>query len=173
VLLIDEIDKCDIDLPNDLLHVFEEGRYEIDELSRMATEHAEIDVFSADSDTVVRVTRGRIACSAFPIIVMTSNGEREFPAPFLRRCVRLNIPEHDQGRLANVVGTFFPTDQSSDSEIHNDLIQSFLLRRDRGDLATDQLLNAIYLAKFGFDLSEESRDGLVKNIWEYLSGGGG
>ena len=36
VLLIDEIDKSDIDLPNDLLHVFEEGRFEIPELVRLA-----------------------------------------------------------------------------------------------------------------------------------------
>src|SRR5262249_15133431 len=38
-LLIDEIDKSDIDLPNDLLHVFEEGRFEIPELVRTAGQH--------------------------------------------------------------------------------------------------------------------------------------
>ena len=44
MLLIDEIDKSDIDLPNDLLHVFEEGAYEIPELVRIADQAPEVAV---------------------------------------------------------------------------------------------------------------------------------
>ena len=42
--------------------------------------------------------RGRVRCRAFPIVVITSNGEREFPPAFLRRCLRLEMaaPEHEQ-----------------------------------------------------------------------------
>ena len=46
VLLIDEIDKSDIDLPNDLLHVFEEGGYEIPELVRVADQAPEVAVLA-------------------------------------------------------------------------------------------------------------------------------
>ena len=107
VLLIDEIDKSDIDLPNDLLHVFEEGRYEIAELTRISAEQPEVQVMPSDSDDKVTINQGRVACQAFPIIILTSNGEREFPGPFLRRCVRLNIPEHDKAKLAKIVNTYF------------------------------------------------------------------
>ena len=92
VLLIDEIDKSDIDLPNDLLHVFEDGRYEIPELTRISAEQSALQVLPADSDDKVTIIDGRVCCQAFPIIILTSNGEREFTGPFLRRCVRLNIP---------------------------------------------------------------------------------
>lgn len=48
VLLVDEIDKSDIDLPNDLLHVFEEGSFEIPELARVAARTPEVTVLPAD-----------------------------------------------------------------------------------------------------------------------------
>ncbi|MFM6814789.1 MAG: AAA family ATPase, partial [Dolichospermum sp.] len=48
VLLIDEIDKSDIDLPNDLLHIFEEGEFEIPELRRIADKIAQVEVQTAD-----------------------------------------------------------------------------------------------------------------------------
>lgn len=173
VLLIDEIDKSDLDLPNDLLHVFEEGRYEIPELTRISTEQAEVKVAPADSDLKVTIHNGRVACDAFPIVVLTSNGEREFPGPFLRRCVRLNIPEHDRDKLAMIVNSYFAGDQTPTETQRNALIDKFFQRRSQGDLATDQLLNAIYLTKSGFDLDEakEDKESLSETIWRHLSGG--
>ncbi|MBB6419665.1 hypothetical protein HDC93_005275 [Streptomyces sp. AK010] len=43
------------------------------------------------TDTPVAVRRGRVRCRAFPFVVLTSNGEREFPPAFLHRCVRLRL----------------------------------------------------------------------------------
>ena len=51
VLLIDEIDKSDIDLPNDLLHTFEEGRFRIDELERIKASCSEVAVSTAYTQT--------------------------------------------------------------------------------------------------------------------------
>src|SRR5207302_9668394 len=48
---------------------------------------------TADPNRTARILEGRIACRAFPVIVMTSNGEREFPPAFLRRCLHLEIRE--------------------------------------------------------------------------------
>ena len=62
VLLIDEIDKADIEFPNDLLQ----------ELDRMS-----FDVYE---------TQERIAAQERPIVVITSNNEKELPDAFLRRC---------------------------------------------------------------------------------------
>ena len=76
VLLIDEIDKSDIDLPNDLLHVFEEGSFEIPELSRVAAKSPEVAVLPADGTTDadrVVIRDRRVRCDAFPVVVLTSN----------------------------------------------------------------------------------------------------
>src|SRR5581483_3183370 len=70
-LLIDEIDKSDLDLPSDLLDVLERGEFEVPELVRY--EHDEVDVRLYQSDGRHRVVNGRIACTQFPFIVMTSN----------------------------------------------------------------------------------------------------
>jgi len=164
VLLIDEIDKSDIDLPNDLLHVFEEGAFEIPELKRLSKSQEQVSVFPYDSEERVPITQGKVRCHAFPFIVMTSNAERELPPAFLRRCIRLDIQEPNEEKLARIVRVHF-----GDSEAEapwNSLIATFLKRRDQGDLATDQLLNAIYLTSQ--DVNLDKRD-LLEVILKHLT----
>jgi MoxR-like ATPase len=146
VLLIDEIDKGDIDLPNDLLHIFEEGQYEIPELKRyvaqqerLATRHRAgasksktqlqeagknqenggkegeelsqenllqekgVPVRTADEGRIAYIHDGIVRCDAFPLVVMTSNKERDFPPAFLRRCLQLEIAPPDATQLAEIV----------------------------------------------------------------------
>src|SRR5690348_14297358 len=141
VLLVDEIDKSDIDLPNDLLNSFEEGEFTIPELKRAArSEQTDVSVSTADRDTdAVMVKGGRIRCKAFPFVVLTSNQEREFPPAFLRRCVHLQIlpPDHDE--LMRIVEARLEPEISTEAAA---LVEEFLRRRDASDLATDHLLNA-------------------------------
>ena len=100
VLLIDEIDKSDINLPNDLLNIFEEGEFPIQELVRRAKSgekdnsapNGEFIVETQDRNIDVVIKEGRVRCYSFPIIVMTSNGERDFPPAFKRRCIRVKMP---------------------------------------------------------------------------------
>jgi MoxR-like ATPase len=140
VLLIDEIDKSDIDLPNDLLNIFEEGEFAIPELERHHT--PEVLVRIQDPQTKATVRDGIVRCSAFPIIVMTSNGERDFPPAFLRRCVRLELAAPRPERLARIVESHLG---SALREQAADVIDRFLAKQATGDLATDQLLNAVFL----------------------------
>lgn len=166
LLLIDEIDKSDIDLPNDLLNIFEEGEFEIPELARLADTQEEVAVYPHDGQQMVKIRRGRVLCHAFPFVLITSNGERELPAPFLRRCLRLNIDVPGKEELAEIVNAHFrPTDQAQIKQ-HDALIADFLMRRDKGDghLATDQLLNAIYLVS-NKDLNF---DALVEDVLKKL-----
>ncbi|WP_331724450.1 MoxR family ATPase (plasmid) [Streptomyces longwoodensis] len=153
VLLVDELDKGDIDLPNDLLTVFEEGWFVIPELARLPENHAPVHVQTDDPDHPAAVTRGRIRCKEFPVVIITSNGEREFPAAFLRRCVRLELPEPDEKRLRDIVSAHFGADALDGVD---DLLQEFLDRRASGELATDQLLNAVFLRKGGIGLDASS-----------------
>jgi MoxR-like ATPase len=183
VLLIDEIDKGDIDLPNDLLTIFEEGRFEIPELLRLERD----DLTSSDAPRIkvqVRtayhnrdpqeltygdrqhsVTGGRITCTEFPLVILTSNGERDFPPPFLRRCLRLTMQEPDLDQLEKIVAAHFqgtPIDQSQVRE----LIETFMARRDGGreQLATDQLLNALFMVARERPEVGADREALVRSL---------
>jgi MoxR-like ATPase len=169
VLLIDEIDKSDIDLPNDLLAVLEDGEYPIRELARLAKVEPEITVYTDDPGGLATIHGGRVRCRAFPFIVITSNGEREFPPAFLRRCLRLEIREPDIDQLAGMVTAHF---QGRQSEHSPDLIRSFVDRSERaGGLAADQLLNAVHLATSGAYQLDGSWQRLVDALWRRLSAG--
>ena len=146
VLLIDEIDKSDIDLPNDLLNLFEDGEFPIPELQRLELEEAEVRTIDRDEDgkqRKVTVLNGVVRCRAFPLVIMTSNGERDFPPPFLRRCLRFRMPNPSPKELQGIVEKHLGTEVASQSGL---LIAWFNKQVEAGGtLATDQLLNAIHL----------------------------
>ncbi|MEU3920277.1 MoxR family ATPase [Streptomyces sp. NPDC029004] len=172
VLLIDELDKGDIDLPNDLLTVFEEGAFEIPELSRQATEigerHAGVRLTrpvpyrspesngadeaspSSEGDPAGgAVVDGWVYCQEFPVVIITSNGERDFPPAFLRRCVRLELADPSPDHLKAVVRAQFleeltEADARTVAAVEK-IINDFGEAGRDGRLATDQLLNAIHL----------------------------
>lgn len=85
VLLIDEIDKADIEFPNDLLR----------ELDRM-----EFHVYE---------TRETIKAKHRPLIIITSNNEKDLPDAFLRRCFFHYINFPDRATLAAIVNVHYPT----------------------------------------------------------------
>jgi MoxR-like ATPase len=84
VLLIDEIDKADIEFPNDLLQ----------ELDRM-------EFFVHETGETIRAKRR-------PIVIITSNNEKELPDAFLRRCFFHFIRFPDSQTLARIVEAHFP-----------------------------------------------------------------
>jgi MoxR-like ATPase len=84
VLLIDEIDKADIEFPNDLLQ----------ELDRMS-----FDVYE---------THERIEAKKRPIVVITSNNEKELPDAFLRRCFFHYIKFPDRETMREIIDVHFP-----------------------------------------------------------------
>ena len=89
VLLIDEIDKADIEFPNDLLQ----------ELDRMS-----FDVYE---------THETIAAKERPIVVITSNNEKELPDAFLRRCFFHYIKFPDRDTMREIIDVHFPDIQKN------------------------------------------------------------
>jgi MoxR-like ATPase len=147
VLLIDEIDKGDVDLPNDLLGIFEEGEFVIPELARMKRRDAT--VMTEDDGGTATLIEGRVRCHDFPIVIMTSNGEREFPAAFMRRCIRLKIDTPSEKKLKGLVAAHFPEEEEGGpSAAQRDRIIALTMARqaDGAEIANDQLLNAVQLA---------------------------
>lgn len=163
VLLIDEIDKSDIDLPNDLLNIFEEGEFEIPELARISDRLETVTVRTFDNQQV-KISQGQVTCTEFPLVILTSNGERDFPPAFLRRCLQLEIPQPDVKKLANIVEAHFQSKPEILDQA-NKIIEEFVKRRDRGqNLATDQLLNVIFMLT-GNQIDEQK---LLKHLLQPL-----
>ncbi|MBM4319406.1 MAG: MoxR family ATPase [Deltaproteobacteria bacterium] len=84
VLLIDEIDKADVEFPNDLLHELDQMSFAIPETGR----------------TITAAHR--------PVVVITSNSEKELPDAFLRRVVFHYIEFPDRALMASIVHVHFP-----------------------------------------------------------------
>ncbi|MFD9735641.1 AAA family ATPase [Umezawaea sp. NPDC059074] len=170
VLLIDELDKGDIDLPNDLLTVFEEGQYEVQELERISGSRPEVQVRTADPGGMATVVGGVVRCREFPVVIITSNGEREFPPAFLRRCLRLHVDPPGYEQLGQMVAAHFGALEGVEL---NRLITHFLEHSQVvGGLASDQLLNAVHLAvqlaTSGEYRQDNEWDELLKAVWHPL-----
>ncbi len=88
VLLIDEIDKADLEFPNDLLN-------ELDEMAFTTIETGDL-----------------IAAKHRPIVVITSNSEKELPDAFLRRCIFHYIEFPDEQMMERIVKVHFPNIES-------------------------------------------------------------
>ncbi|MCX7149823.1 MAG: MoxR family ATPase [Rhodocyclales bacterium] len=84
VILIDEVDKADIEFPNDLLR----------ELDRM--------------EFYVYETRQTVRAAVRPIVIITSNNEKELPDAFLRRCFFHYIKFPDKETMGRIVDVHFP-----------------------------------------------------------------
>lgn len=173
VLLIDEIDKSDIDLPNDLLTIFEEGYFDIPELVRIKQEIPTARVRTAHTaETYDEIRDGRVICTTFPFVILTSNGERDFPPPFLRRCLRLTMKESDKSHLVKIIsahlGQEIEVAEGSDkltNQALDELVDRFLERRDTETLASDQLLNALFMVTRG---RIGSKDALIERLLQDL-----
>jgi MoxR-like ATPase len=122
VLLIDEIDKADIEFPNDLLL----------ELDRM--------------EFYVYETRQTIQARHRPIIVITSNNEKELPDAFLRRCFFHYIRFPDRDTMEEIVNVHFP---DLKKRLLNEALQAFFEIREVPGLkkrpSTSELLDWIKL----------------------------
>ena len=169
VLLIDEIDKGDLNLANELLNLFEEGRFPIRELQRAETaagnqsessmerKLATSDEDAAGKPITASIKGGVVQCHEFPLVVMSSNGERDFPPAFNRRCLRISMPDFSRDRATlelivrrHLVKNKQQQEQQDQLQQVETALKSFeeAARKARGredNLAMDQLLNFAFL----------------------------
>ena len=113
VVLIDEIDKADIDFPNDLLLV----------LDRLQFSVAEVPGWRVDALHGQEREERR---DVLPILIITSNREKELPAPFLRRCLFYYIDFPAQADLERIVARHF---DRTLSPLFNAALRKFLRLR--------------------------------------------
>jgi len=135
VLLIDEIDKADIEFPNDLLRELDEMAFHIPELD----------------ETVEAVHR--------PIVIITSNAEKELPDAFLRRCVFHYIAFPDPEFMERIIRVHYP---DLDRKLLAATIKRFYQVRSVSGLrkqpSTSELIDWIYvLIRSGVSAKEVER----------------
>jgi MoxR-like ATPase len=106
VVLIDEIDKAPRDLPNDLLHELDEGRFEIPEIGDFEGQDDVLDRTYQNIRLAWRMERPKNQPK--PLVIITSNAERQLPEPFLRRCIFYHIPRPSVERLSQIAIARFP-----------------------------------------------------------------
>ena len=131
VLLIDEIDKADIEFPNDLLHELDTMAFAIDETNEIVTAEAR------------------------PFVIITSNNEKELPDAFLRRCIFHYIDFPSPSLMADIVRVHHP---DLEAKVLDQFLDVFYQLRQAPGLrkrpSTSELIDWICaLRKAGVDLS--------------------
>jgi MoxR-like ATPase len=154
ILLIDEIDKADIDFPNDLLHELEQKNFIITELDEKEYDKTEREV-KVPSDNNL-------------IIFITSNNEKELPDAFLRRCLFHYIAFPNKEHLQRIISQHFPKIQQ---ELAEQIISKFHEVREKysheipGDKkpSTSELLDWCRLLSYYSSLEKEEEAKLLMN----------
>ena len=136
VLLIDEIDKADIEFPNDLLDELDQMRFHVLE------------------------TNEDITAKERPVVIMTSNNEKELPDAFLRRCVFHFIDFPEQERMKSIVRVHHP---NVDEELVEQAIKAFYrlrqVERLRKRPSTSELIDwLLVLARADIDTERLARE---------------
>jgi MoxR-like ATPase len=108
VLLIDEIDKAPRDLPNDLLRELDQGQFEIPEIPADADAGQQDRPIDPGDPLTFRNQMRRPLDARKPMVIITSNVERQLPDPFLRRCVFYHIPFPSPATLRTILADRFP-----------------------------------------------------------------
>lgn len=116
VLLVDEIDKSDYDLPNDLLHILEEARFEIRELKRVTKAGEKVEIQGHLDQEIISMTGSVVSANVHPIVVMTSNSERQFPEAFRRRCIQISLSRPEGEELVQLVNEHFGVEDPREAE---------------------------------------------------------
>jgi MoxR-like ATPase len=137
VLLIDEVDKADLEFPNDLLN-------ELDEMSFYIPE---------TDETISAIHR--------PVVIITSNNEKELPDAFLRRCIFHYIEFPDPALMEEIVKVHFPNIKSN---LLKDALETFYSLRKIDDLrkkpSTSELIDWIQ-ALMASGLDGKIKDGEI------------
>jgi MoxR-like ATPase len=107
VLLIDEVDKADLEFPNDLLHELDEMRFNITE------------------------TNEEIVAKERPVVIITSNNEKELPDAFLRRCIFHFIEFPDRNLMKQIVAVHH---KNLDVKLLDQVLIKFYWLREQNEL---------------------------------------
>jgi MoxR-like ATPase len=146
VVLIDEIDKADPDVPNNLLDVLGSHQFVVQETKTIVTDKQQ------------------------PLILVTTNDERELPDAFLRRCIVLQLEAKSEKELVEIANEHFPKRQDT---LYADVAKRLVELREQAEQedrrlpSTAEYLDAI-VACLSLDVSPNATEEKIKTLWTYL-----
>lgn len=174
VVLLDELDKSDIDFPNNLLHVLEEREFAIPELARLGDgEHTVKD--ENGQNIIITLKNGKLKCQKdFPLIIMTSNKEREFSPALMRRLISHDIvltndkKELEEKFIKILKNHLSVSEYNRLGKTAEGIISKFIdkIVEEPENYSIDMLMKAIFLETQGVDTSEKNR---LNRIWQKLT----
>src|SRR3981189_2730513 len=125
VLLIDEVDKADLEFPNDLLHELDRMRFVVNETGDegIARERPGV-VITSHAE---RGAGGEVTAREAPVVVLTPNAEKELPDAFLRRCVFHFIEFPEKDLMARIVRVHHP---DLDQKLLDQALRAFYALRE-------------------------------------------
>jgi len=128
LVLIDEIDKADIDFPNDLLDVLDSYEFQIEDLP---DEESAICEEAKHFGRLVKAKHGGVK----PIVVITSNREKPLPEPFLRRClyIQLTFPTAPEVLEKIVQSNLSRSGEQIEASLIHHAVREFLAVRQRSE----------------------------------------
>lgn len=137
VLLIDEIDKADLEFPNDLL-------WELDQM-----------------EFYIHETKENIVAKERPIVIITSNAEKELPDAFLRRCIFHYIDFPEEELMSEIVRTHYPNVKENLLKNAMDVFYQIRSVRDvRKKPSTSELIDWIQALQIGGIPEEQIKENL-------------
>ncbi len=164
VVLIDEIDKSPMDLPNDLLRELDQGNFEIPEIPSGVSE-------VTSHGILLRRQMRRPDGARLPLVVITSNVERQLPDAFLRRCVFYHIEFPDRAALLQILVDNLQELLPPDSPVLSAMVDIFLSLRSYPYKLTKPPATAELLA-FGRGLltGYPKEEGVVTRVLNFARG---
>jgi MoxR-like ATPase len=146
VVLLDEIDKADPDVPNNLLVPLGSFQFQVEESAPV-----------------------KISEESVPLVIITTNDERDLPPAFLRRCVELVLPVPDRQRLLEIGRLHWPETSVTLREKLADLVLSTPTGGPAPAPSIAEYLDAIRAcAKLGVEPDSEHWENLIKaTLWKH------
>lgn len=145
VILLDEIDKAEPDLPNDLLEPLDNLSFKLPGIEPIAAKHA------------------------WYLVIITSNGERDLPPAFLRRCVSLDLPDPNATDLVKIAEQHLHIAPQKQPDLYAKLAEKFIKiatdakTRQKRPPGTSEYLDAVK-ACLAFGVTPDDEDGTWRQI---------
>ncbi|MFG3590212.1 MoxR family ATPase [Streptomyces sp. NPDC047990] len=166
VLLIDRLDRAEISLPEDLCAVLAAGGFDLPGIG------SDLRVSPHDASAVVQVPDGPVRCRAFPVVVITTTGERDLPTDLVRRCVTLRSQRPGPDLLRAIAANRF-TPRPDHPGPASDVVAAFVDRATATEgPVLERFLDALHLASGGVlqEVAEVSTwQEAVDTLWQWTA----
>jgi MoxR-like ATPase len=164
-LLIDELDKADVDFPDDLLNLIDSGSFSVREIVRSGEARASFCPRTGrrtdrDGSDLIPMVNGVVQCGPYPFIIMTANEDMDFSAAFKRRCIEYRMPKMTTARAERILSKQIASLGTSTELPEPESVRRFVAQfAAAGDGAFPALLETVVNAYWLIELQQAAARG--------------